>query len=306
MRWLELAITVEPELVEAVQEVFQRFGGSSTVIEQQAPANAEQEPAIDTSRPVTARTYIPVDATTAQKRQDILRGLTLLSLIRLLPAPHERVLDEEEWQDAWKQFFPVVSIGKRVIVKPSWREFTPRPGQVVIELDPGMAFGTGLHPSTQLCIEELELCSMQGQAVLDLGTGSGILALAAARLGAARVLALDTDPTAVRVARENVERNNLAQTITVSEGTLPLDQHAHLPANATFDLIVANLTARAIAQLARPLRDALRVGDRLIAGGIIAERLEEATEALRREGFAITRTRGRQDWHALVAERAPR
>jgi ribosomal protein L11 methyltransferase len=168
-------------------------------------------------------------------------------------------------------------------------------------MDPGMAFGTGLHPSTQLCLEELEDWVKLGDHVLDLGTGSGILALAAARLGAQRVIAVDTDPEAVAVARRNVQANALEQHILVAEGSLPW---ATGLIETSFDLVAANLTATGIARMAPLLWDAVKDGGTVIAGGIVGERKAQTEEALRKAGFALVKERSKGDWYVLVAQRS--
>ena len=297
--WLELSIEVEAELVEAVQEVFQRFNHHGTAIEQYVVFASEDDTLTpDLSRPFLVKTYLPVDEQTEQKKRELHSAVALLSLIRPMQPLRERNLGEEDWQEAWKPFFPVVRIGQRTIIKPSWRRYRLRPGEILIELDPGMAFGTGLHPSTRLCIEELEELVGPGQSVLDLGTGSGILSLVAAKLGASRVLALDIDPVAVRVARANVEANRLKTTIAVAEGTLP--QPAGLR-EGFFDVVVANLTASAIARLAEPLWKSVKPGGKLVAGGIIDERLGQVREALLHEGFALATSRSQEDWRTITA-----
>lgn len=299
MRWLELSLEVEPELVETVQDLFLRFGGSGTAFDQPILPNHDPESyTIDSARPVIVRTYLPCDETLERKRAEIARGVALLNLIRPFPALGERVVDEEEWKDAWKPFFPVIRIGKRLVVKPSWRGHTPQADDIVIELDPGMAFGTGLHPSTRLCMEALEAKCAPGATVLDLGTGSGILALAAAGLGAARVLAVDTDSTAVEVAAANVKANQREAVVTVLQGGLPLPT----PWDRTiFDLVAANINADTLVRLAPVLRQAVAPRGTLIGGGILTERLAEVTQALHAAGFRVLDRLTEADWEAVVA-----
>jgi ribosomal protein L11 methyltransferase len=207
------------------------------------------------------------------------------------------MMDEEDWSEAWKKHFVVHRPARHVVIKPSWLEYPPQPGEVVVELDPGAAFGTGLHPTTMLCLEALEDIVRPGMRVYDVGTGSGILAIAAARLGAARVVAVDTDPVAVRVARENVERNGLGGRVEVAEGS------ATPEVSGGFDLVLANIVANTIVQLAPSLRAALRPGGALVVSGIIRGRTPEVRAALRAAGLRNIVSRRSGDWLALRAER---
>jgi ribosomal protein L11 methyltransferase len=204
---------------------------------------------------------------------------------------------EQDWADAWKEHFHVERVGRRLVIRPSWRPFVPEPGDVVIDLDPGMAFGTGQHPTTRACLELLEEHIRPGDAVLDVGTGSGILAVAAVKLGAARCLALDVDPQAVRVARDNAARNGVAERVQVVEGTLP----TALASRHAFDLAVANITAAAVAALAPALATALRPGGTLIGSGIVADRLDAVLAALAAAGCSVTDVRAIGDWRTVAA-----
>ncbi|HEU5441802.1 MAG TPA: 50S ribosomal protein L11 methyltransferase, partial [Ktedonobacterales bacterium] len=228
-----------------------------------------------------------------------------------------RRLAESDWANAWKEHFHVTHLGRRTVIKPSWREYEPRAGEVVVELDPGMAFGTGLHPTTRNCVLALEETLAPGDRVLDVGTGSGILALAALKLGAASVLALDVSTVAVEAARANAEANGLADRIEVRLATLEGaagEPFSPLPPDlavlgaeiGTFDLVLANIIARVIAQLAPALVRATLPGGTLIASGIIAERRHEAEEPLRAAGLREIRALVEGDWVTLVGKREGR
>jgi ribosomal protein L11 methyltransferase len=219
-----------------------------------------------------------------------------------------RVVDEADWAAAWKQHFPVLRVGRHLVIKPTWRRHRRKPGDVVLALDPGMAFGTGLHPTTRLCLAGLEAIADRGHvtaaSVLDVGCGSGILAIAAARLGAARVLGVDTDPVAIEATDANVRRNRVTGIVSARRGSLPV------AAEPPFDLILANLIASLLVTMAADLFAATRPGTgrrdsggRLLASGIFVDREPEVRRALVAAGFRIAGRTAETDWVALEAER---
>jgi len=209
-----------------------------------------------------------------------------------------RTVQDQDWECAWKQFFKPLRVGRRLVVKPSWEAYTLRPGDLVLELDPGMAFGTGAHPTTQLCLGALEEIVRPGERVLDFGTGSGILALAAARLGAASVVGLDIDPVAASAADLNVTGNGLRDRIRIQGGDLEA-----LPGGDRFDGIVANILAGVILDSADRLAARCRPGGWLVTSGIIDHRAAAVAEGLRACGFVEIETRYQGEWVALVARR---
>ena len=299
MKWLELSIRATPEYVEPLSELFRRYGEGGVVVEEEGdwdPDNDPDDPGPPTS--VVVRTYLPLDVTAHNRRGMIDVGVRLISLLQPMDGLQERVLEEEEWEAAWKAHFTLLRVGKRLVIKPTWQEYSPRAGELVVELDPGMAFGTGHHPTTRMCMEELELRVAPGMRVLDLGTGSGILAIVAAKLGAGSVLALDVDAVAVRAARANLRHNGVSRKIRTFQGTLP---HPQAPPGS-FHLVVANITATAIAGVAHPLAEVLAPDGVVVASGIIRERQAEAEEALK-EVLVILDRRYDGDWVTLVARR---
>jgi ribosomal protein L11 methyltransferase len=219
------------------------------------------------------------------------------------------VVREEDWANAWKQFYKPMRVGRRVVLKPSWEAFTPGLDDLVIELDPGMAFGTGLHPSTRLCLAALEELVRPGDAVLDVGTGSGVLAIAAAKLGAARIVATDIDPVAVAVAESNLAANGLAPALTTSP-TVEVRQESVPPGMAgQFEIIVANILAEVLAGLLdskygnTPLAEPLAPAGHLILAGIIEEKVDLVIEAAARHNLTLMGSSQENDWVALVVQR---
>ncbi|MDR0397147.1 MAG: 50S ribosomal protein L11 methyltransferase [Oscillospiraceae bacterium] len=218
-----------------------------------------------------------------------------------------RELDDSDWANAWKQYFKPFRVGKRLVIKPSWEPYASAPSDIVLELDPGMAFGTGTHETTALCLELLEDVVQEGDTALDVGTGSGILAIAAAMLGAKRIIAVDQDPDAVKVARENIERNALSEHIRALAADLleGLDQSADTRAYVIgrADLVIANILADVIIRLAPSAFTALRTGGRIVASGIIKDRVKDVREAFSQTGFIIERERSSGEWVAMVARK---
>ena len=199
---------------------------------------------------------------------------------------------EEDWAENWKQYYKPFRIGKHMVVKPTWEPWDAREGDLIIEIDPGMAFGTGTHETTAMCVGMIEKY-YRGGAMLDVGTGSGILAIAAARLGAKDILAVDIDPDAVRVAKENVEHNGLSQVIEVKKGDLLQGL------SRKFDFAVANILAPVICMLAAPLKNHLEENGVFVCSGVIAEAEEEVTAALLAAGYVIDEIQHKGDWVAF-------
>lgn len=200
---------------------------------------------------------------------------------------------EEDWAENWKQYYKPFRLGEHMVVKPTWESWDMQEGDLMIEIDPGMAFGTGTHETTAMCVELIEKY-YQGGALLDVGTGSGILAIAAARLGAKGIVAVDIDPDAVRVARENVAHNGLTGAIDVREGDLlqGLSQR--------FQFAVANILAPVICMLAAPLKAHLLPGGRFVCSGIIAEAEGDVNDALLAAGYQIDEIQHKGDWVAFA------
>jgi len=299
LRWLELTAQVESSEAEAVAEVFGRFGYGGVAIEEKAIWGCEDEaPFPNQKRRATIRIFLPIDNSLAKKRRELEEALTCLALknpIKLFPCE----IDEQEWGTAWRKHYKTLKVGQRLFIKPSWEDYKATADQVVVELDPGMAFGTGQHATTRLCLVALERYLRPGMAVLDLGTGSGILAIAAAKLGASSVLALDINTAAVEVARSNVQANGLCDLVTVEEGTLPRDEAT---GRGSFDLVTANIVADVIEELADSLVSTLKAQGILIVGGIAWGRLDGVIARLEEEGLKIIEVLAEGEWRTVVAQ----
>jgi ribosomal protein L11 methyltransferase len=311
--WLELATLVEPEAVESVSEALARWG-QGVAIEQPVVSSADgDDVAVPGDASVVVKTYLPVrDPAFDERREQIARAVWALGRLRAVGPLSERWLREEDWANAWKDYFFVHRAATRTVIVPSWREaeYEPGPDDVVLLLDPGMAFGTGLHPTTRLCLQLLEERVRPGSRVLDVGAGSGILAIAAARLGARRVEAIEIDPVAAAVCRDNVARNGVGPIVSVTTGTLAPPEHPTRPGgrvgvpavdDAPFDLAAANISLRVLLELYPTLAARLRAGAPAILSGVLAERADELRGPLVQAGWTIEETRQEQDWVAVLA-----
>ena len=302
MKWSELSIRTPPEYAEPLSEVFRRYGEGGVAIEELGDWDPDNGPA--SSGPpdiVIVRTYLRQDATYRSRRSMIQVGVKLVALLAPLGELQESTMEEGEWLTAWRSYYGLLRIG-RLIIRPSWQEYMPRPREAVVVQDPGMAFGTGHHPTTRRCLEQLERRVAPEMSVLDLGTGSGILAIAAVKLGAGSVVALDDDGDAVESARDNAQANSVDAEITVIHGTLPNS----LVGSGGYQLAVANVTAQVIARKAQPLMDALTPDGLLVVSGILHERLREVEEALAEVNATVAEQVLDGDWVTLAVKRDTR
>jgi ribosomal protein L11 methyltransferase len=302
-QWLELSVLVDHEAVEPVTELFARYGyNEGVVIEEPFTQEPDGENlAVDLSRPVTVRTFVSALDVPASTVNEIRTALWHLGRMRPVGDLSIEERKEEDWANAWKEHYRPVRVSRNVVVRPPWQEYEPAEGEVVIELDPGMAFGTGTHPSTRLCLFGLEDEIEPGDRVFDIGTGSGILAIAAAKLGAVAVDAVDVEPVAVRSARENAIRNGVGDQVQIEEGSARPDQ----PFTGNYDLVLANIIARVLIEIADGVAAAVKPGGSLVLAGIIESREPATRGAYERLGLVFERRAQIEDWVSLILRRPP-
>ena len=280
-RWIEVAVESHPEAVEAVSEILDRVGYNGIAVE--VP--------LEPSRPHVVKAYLVYDHAARFKVRRVKEAIGRLRAFGLGPVSEVAVrrIADEDWLEAWKAQFTPIQIGP-FFIRPSW---SGAHGQgTLLVLDPGMAFGTGLHPTTQQCLEAVGEMDVAGRSVLDVGTGSGILAIAAAKHGARPVVAVDTDPLAVKAARENAARNAVA--VEVREGSAEA-------VDGRFDVVLANLVADVLVTVAPDLR--VRLADRgaLVCAGIVADKEARVADALVASGLHVTGRDQQGDWVRLEA-----
>ena len=295
--WLELSIETPPEYVEPLTEIFHRYGEGGVAVEQPGGFNPDEGESPPIPDRVVVKTYLPVDHTTDHRRSQIDVGVRLVAHLAPVTELRERRVSQSEWQNSWKEFFHVLRVGERIVVCPTWREYEAKPDEVIVHLDPGMAFGTGHHPTTRMCLEMIEQTVTPGDSVLDLGCGSGILSIVAVKLGAERAVGLEIDPVAVKAGRANIDLNRAADSVELIHGTLPSPR---APAGS-FDCVFANISARVVTDLAARIVECIAPGGRLLVSGVIEKHLDGVTDALTAEGAIIERQEIDGDWVALLA-----
>jgi ribosomal protein L11 methyltransferase len=309
MKWSEFSIHTTQEAVEPVCNILHEAGASGVVIEDPQDLVKDREdhfgeiyhlsPNDYPEEGVIIKAYLQVNSflgETVEGIKDAINGL----LIYGIDIGHNTVkiseVNEEEWATAWKKYYKPVKVSQYITITPTWEEYLPKSDdECIIELDPGMAFGTGTHPTTVLCIQAIEKRIKAKDHVIDVGTGTGVLSIAAAKLGAEKVLALDLDEVAVQSATINVKLNKVQDSVTVKQNNL-LEQ-----ITGEVDLVVANILAEVIVRFVDQARNVLKNGGTFITSGIIRAKKEEVRSSLLDHGFIIEETLEMEDWVAFIA-----
>ncbi len=301
MSWLEISLTVGGELAEAVADLFQRHAPGGVALQMEPDASGEG-PA---GRRVVVSAYLPIDARLEEKRRSIEEGLWHLSQVRPLPEPTYREIEDQDWEDAWKVHYRPTPVGRKLLIQPVWLEAEAgAQGRVTILMDPGQAFGTGSHPTTRLCLAALEDILEPGVVVGDLGCGSGILSVAAARLGARRVLAVDLDPLAVEATLRNAQANGVAQRVRVRAGGLQSLLALQEETGAEVQILLANILAKVLLQLLdEGLSHCVAPGGRVVMSGVLEGQAQAVVERAGQAGLELLEVRREEDWCALVFHR---
>ena len=311
MNWTEVTIKTTTEAVEAISNILMEERCGGVMIEDPKDFLFQKKNELDWDYieeevfnksgqdGVLIKTYIPEERNVLELIETVKARIALLPSFGLDIGEGSVSLsnvNESDWANEWKKYYKPTKVGKKIVVKPSWEEYEKQEGDLIIELDPGMAFGTGTHETTSMCIRELENYVDETKTVFDIGCGSGILAIAAAQLGAKEVVAGDLDEVAVKVSKENCEINNVSDKVVVKHGSLfeVVDSKA--------DVIVANIIADIIKILAKDVSKFLKDDGVFISSGIILAKIDEVCQALEENGFEIVKVERLGEWSAIVSK----
>lgn len=311
MKWSEICIHTTNEAIEPISNILHEAGASGVVIEDPLELEKEREdqfgeiyqlnPQDYPEEGVMVKAYLPVNSflgETVDEIKEAINGLVSYNIDIGKNTVTISEVNEEEWATAWKKYYNPVKISEKFTIVPTWEEYTPvSSDELIIELDPGMAFGTGTHPTTVLCIQALERTVKKDDLVVDVGTGSGVLSIAAALLGAKEVVALDLDEVAVESAKLNVELNNVHNVVSVSQNNL-LDG-----ISKPVDVVVANILAEVIIRFTDDVARVVKKDGYFIASGIISQKKQEVKEAIEKSGLTIVETVLMEDWVAIIAKK---
>lgn len=309
MKWCEISIQTSHEAVELIAEIFRDLGASGVVIEDPELVNDyitsgkwdyTDIPIAKETKVVVEKAYLPVNGELEGRIQTLRQEIKALESRGVNTAPAVLTtaeLQDEDWSDTWKQYFHTEKPGERVVIKPTWEEYAPQGDEVVIELDPGAAFGTGTHATTSMCIRQLEKLVKPGMTVFDVGTGSGILSIISAKLGAKNIQAVDYDDSVLKIVEENLEQNNVQDIISVAQSDLMQNVHGKA------ELVIANIIADIIIRLFDQLDEHLEQGGTLLTSGIIEDRIEDVLAAAEAHGYGVVERLENKGWACITFKR---
>ena len=309
MKWCEISIQTSHEAVELIAEIFRDLGASGVVIEDPELVNDyitsgkwdyTDIPIAKETEVVVEKAYLPVNGELEGRIQTLQQEIKALESRGVNTAPAVLAtaeLQDEDWSDTWKQYFHTEKPGERVVIKPTWEEYEPKDDEVVIELDPGAAFGTGTHATTSMCIRQLEKLVKPGMTVFDVGTGSGILSIISAKLGATNIQAVDYDDSVLKIVEENLEQNNVQDIISVAQSDLMQNVHGKA------ELVIANIIADIIIRLFDQLDEHLEQGGTLLTSGIIEDRIEDVLAAAEKHGYGVVERMENKGWACITFKR---
>lgn len=308
MKWSELCIHTTQEAVEPISHILHEAGASGVVIEDLFDLLKEKEnvygeiyqlnPHDYPEEGVRVKAYLPVNSFIGETIDQIKEAINNLLIYDIDLGKNElsiNEVNEEDWATAWKKYYHPIRISDRITIVPTWEEYTPETAdELIIELDPGMAFGTGTHPTTVMCIQALDKYVQKGEKIIDVGTGSGVLAIAAAKLGASKIDAYDLDDVAVQSAKTNVELNKVENVVTVGQNNL-LNR-----IEGTYDIIVGNLLAEIIVRFVGDTKKVLKKGGYFITSGIIKGKKQDVLDEYEKHGYTIVEVMQIEDWIAII------
>ena len=309
MEWCEVSIQTTHEATEIIAEIFRDLGASGVVIEDPELVNDyitsgkwdyTDIPIATETEVVTEKAYLPVNGELDGRLKSFELELAALKERGVSIAPGIITtceLQDEDWSDTWKQYFHVEKPGERIVIKPTWESYEAKEGELVVELDPGAAFGTGTHATTSMCIKELEQLVKPGMTVFDVGTGSGILSIISAKLGAKDIQAVDYDDSVIKIVEENLAQNNVQDIVSVAQSDLM--QNVHGKAN----LVIANIIADIIIRLFDQLDEHLEEDGTLLTSGIIEDRIDDVIDAADTHGYQVVKRLENKGWACITFKR---
>ncbi|MGG4504549.1 50S ribosomal protein L11 methyltransferase [Heyndrickxia sporothermodurans] len=311
MKWSEIMIHTTNEAIEPISNILHEAGASGVVIEDPFDLVKEREdqfgeiyqlnPDDYPEEGVIIKAYLSVNSFLGETVEEIKQAINNLALFNIDIGQNQVTIsevNEEEWATAWKKYYNPVKISEKFTIVPTWEKYEAvSSDELIIELDPGMVFGTGTHPTTVMCIQALERTVKQNDTVIDVGTGSGVLSIAAALLGASQVTALDLDEVAVQSAKLNVKLNKVQDKVTVSKNDLLNGM------NGQVDVVVSNILAEVIMSFTDDVAKAVKPNGYFIASGIIQQKKDQVKDAIISSGFTIVETIVMEDWIAFIAKR---
>ena len=309
MKWCEISIQTSHEAVELIAEIFRDLGAAGVVIEDPELVNDyitsgkwdyTDIPIAKETEIVVEKAYLPVNGELEGRIQTLKQEIKALKARGVNTAPNilsTAELQDEDWSDTWKQYFHTEKPGEKVVIKPTWEDYQPQDDEVVIELDPGAAFGTGTHATTSMCIRQLEKLVKPGMTVFDVGTGSGILSIISAKLGAKNIQAVDYDDSVLKIVQENLEQNNVQDTISVAQSDLMQNIHGKA------ELVIANIIADIIIRLFDQLDEHLEPGGTLLTSGIIEDRIDDVLAAAEAHDYGVVERLENKGWACITFRR---
>lgn len=303
MKWTEIMVITSPENEDIVSNILYDAGATGLAIED--PRDIMELSKDSTDWDFVDPSLIKIDLDKISIKAYFSESQKLNSVIDFVKKEMEKVqgeivfseIDEKDWAESWKKYYKPRRIGTNIVIKPTWESIDEKEGDLVIELDPGMAFGTGTHETTMMCIEALEKFMNNGDKVYDIGCGSGILSIAAAKLGASDIVAVDLDPNCIKVSNENILKNEVEDKIHAIQGNL-LDV-----VEDKADVIVSNIIAEIIVKMSKDLREYLADNGIFIASGIILEKIKLVEDSLVENGFEILEIKKLGEWACIVARK---
>ena len=309
MKWCEISIQTSHEAVELIAEIFRDLGAAGVVSEDPELVNDyitsgkwdyTDIPIAKETEIVVEKAYLPVNGELEGRIQTLKQEIKTLSTRGVNVVPNiitTAELQDEDWSDTWKQYFHTEKPGEKVVIKPTWEEYQPQNDEVVIELDPGAAFGTGTHATTSMCIRQLEKLVKPGMTVFDVGTGSGILSIISAKLGAKNIQAVDYDDSVLKIVQENLEQNNVQDIISVAQSDLMQNIHGKA------ELVIANIIADIIIRLFDQLDEHLEQGGTLLTSGIIEDRIDDVLAVAEVHGYCVVERLENKGWACITFRR---